>query len=70
VKGSVFLEPLVRGDYTLWLEHVSNRKAGPDTFWLMWYDGEGTPKIPMSGVISADQIKLMTAKLSEFIKLG
>jgi hypothetical protein len=68
--GSVFPGPLVPGDYyTLWLEFVRDKKGGPDTLWLMWYDGEGTPTIPMSGVISADQIKQMTAKLTDFIKL-
>ena len=35
----------------------------------MWYDEEGTPTIPMSGVISADQIRQMTAKLATFLKL-
>lgn len=69
-RGSVFPEPLVPGDRsTLWLEFVRNTKGGSDTFWLMWYDNEGTPAIPLSGVISVDQIKQMTAKLTDYIKL-
>ncbi len=68
---SVFSEPLIPGEnYTLWLERVRDRKGGSDKFWLMWYDEEGTPTIPLSGVISADEMREMVAKLADFIRLG
>jgi hypothetical protein len=68
-SGSVFPEPLVPGEcYSLWLEFVRDIKGGPEAFWLMWYDGEGTPTISVSGVIYADQIKQMTAKLTDWLR--
>jgi hypothetical protein len=53
----------------LWLEYVRNKKGGQNTYWLMWYDDEGTPKLPMSGVISENELKTMTSRLTEFINL-
>lgn len=62
--GSVFREPLVdNGGYTLWLEHVIDRKHGSRTFWLMWYDRDGSPTIPASGVVSLEQIGEMASRL-------
>lgn len=73
--GSVFGQPLVSSNgYTLWLEHViervKGRAQGKETFWLMWYDPDGSPTIPMSGVISVDQVKEMASRLSTFIDLN
>ncbi len=62
-SGSVFHEPLVSSGYTLWLEYVTDKGGGEDRFWLMWYDDEGTPKIPMSGVMTEPQLKDMVRKL-------
>jgi hypothetical protein len=68
---SVFPEPLIPGEpYSLWLERVRDKRGGPDTFWLMWYDVAGTPTIPMSGVISSDQMRHLIARLADFIELG
>ncbi len=70
-KGSVFKKPLVVSidGKTLWLEHVIDKKNHSETFWLMWYGSDGSPTIPMSGVISADQVKEMASRLADFIKL-
>ena len=68
-KGSVFTTPLVSSGYTLWLEYVRDKKGGPDVFWLMWYDAEGVPTIPMSGIMSLEQVRSMTARLSDFIAI-
>ena len=47
VRGSVFDHELVaHGSYTLWLEHVTHKASGAETFWLMWYDS-GIPTIPL-----------------------
>lgn len=70
VRGSVFGEPLVSSDgYTLWLEHVIDKARQSETFWLMWYNADGSPTIPASGVISTDKIKEMARRLMTFIDL-
>ena len=69
-RGSVFDLPLVSSNgYTLWLEYVIDKTNASETFWLMWYDSAGSPTIPLSSVISADQMKDMTSRLADFIKL-
>jgi hypothetical protein len=68
--GSVFGQPLVSSNgYTLWLEHVTEKKTGKETFWLMWYDPKGSPTIPASSVISEDQVEELKRRLSTFIDL-
>lgn len=38
------------GEYSLWLEHVREKRSGePGLFWLMWYRN-GIPEIPGSSV--------------------
>jgi hypothetical protein len=61
--GSIFDEALLRAsnNQSLWLEYVTDKQGNSETFWLMWYDAEGDPSIPMSGVVSLDQIKEMSA---------
>ena len=68
--GSVFDQALVGGHsgYSLWLEYVTEKATGADTFWLMWYDG-GTPTIPLSGVFDASDIQTMASRLASFIKV-
>lgn len=69
-RGSVFDLPLVSSNgYTLWLEYVIDKTIASATFWLMWHDSVGSPTITLSGVISADQVKDMTSRLMDFIKL-
>lgn len=38
------------GEYSLWLEHVIEKKNSKHVYWLMWYKN-GIPTIPMSGVL-------------------
>ncbi len=69
-SGSVFDAPLVNtGQYSLWLEYVQDHKYGGDCFWLMWYDGNGRPTIPASGVFDAGQLRSMNAQLAAFIQV-
>ena len=68
--GSVFEKPLAKteqGD-SLWLEHVL-AKDGAEAFWLMWYDQDGNPTIPLSGVMSADEVREMSSRLARFMEL-
>jgi hypothetical protein len=67
--GSVFDADLVNnGGYSLWLEYVEDYKYGvKDIFWLMWYDVNGAPTIPLSGVFNLDQLRSMNAQLAAFI---
>jgi hypothetical protein len=54
--GSVLGRPLVdHGEYTLWLEYVVNKKDKDEFYWLMWYKS-GVPTIPMSGVLSKNDL--------------
>jgi hypothetical protein len=69
-RGSVFPEPLENSNgYTLWLEHVIDKRNATETFWLMWYDPNGSPTIAESSVIPADRIKEMVSRLAGFIDL-
>lgn len=68
--GSVFAAPLVdNGGYSLWLEYVEDHKNSGSMFWLMWYDGQGSPTIPASGVFDDDQLRAMNGQLSSFIRV-
>ncbi|GEL42841.1 hypothetical protein MEX01_34320 [Methylorubrum extorquens] len=71
VDGSVFASPLINsGAYTLWLEHVVDNSEGfNDPLWLMWYDDQGDPTIPLSGVFDKEQLKDVVARLSAFIEI-
>lgn len=68
--GSVLPEPLAWGvgGYTLWLEHVEDL-SDPDAqwYWLMWYDLEGRPILPGSGIFNRDQLARMASQLMRFI---
>jgi hypothetical protein len=68
VRGSVFEEPLVQNTdgYSLWLEHVTN-DSGDAYYWLMWYDPDGVPTIPMSGILDREHIADMSRLLASFI---
>lgn len=68
--GNALREPLAEsGDSTLWLEHVIDKRSpNPDRgalFWLMWYRN-GIPTIPMSGVLTADDLRRASSLLSGF----
>ena len=70
VLGSALPGPLAESEgFTLWLEHVIDTRFPENNqkglFWLMWYQ-DGIPIIPMSGVLTADDIRRMTSLLSDF----
>lgn len=66
-RGSVFDTPLAdNGEHTLWLEHVISND-GERYYWLMWYDREGKPTIPMSGILDRDHITNMQVLLARLI---
>jgi hypothetical protein len=69
-SGSVFPHPIVQHGYSLWLEYVTCKDDGADVFWLMWYDGNGDPTIPLSGVLNADDIQIVSESLASFIKIA
>jgi hypothetical protein len=55
------------GDYSLWLEHVAEKGGGRELYWLMWYNGQGVPLIPASGVFGKSDLATMHARLTEFV---
>lgn len=66
--GSVFPEPLIQhSGNSLWLEHIVELKTGTELYWLMWYDEEGKPIIPLSGVFDRTELRTMISRLVEFI---
>jgi hypothetical protein len=68
--GSVFDQPLINnGGLTLWLEYVKDKHPGPDVFWLMWYDVNGWPTIPLSGVFDRTQLQDMVSRLAKHITI-
>lgn len=69
-RGSVFDSPLMdAAGYSLWLEYIVDRDGGWEPFWLMWYDADGNPTIPMSGAFDQTQMREMVAKLASFIEV-
>lgn len=45
------------GNASIWLEHVIERATGEKCYWLMWYDSDGRPTIPLSGVFDHGDIE-------------
>lgn len=68
-SGSVFAQALAGAAPSLWLEHVTDKLEGRDTFWLMWYDHQGNPTIPLSGVLDAPDIQEVSRRLASFIQV-
>ena len=57
-RGSTIKGPLFDfGDASIWLESVVEKASGEKCFWLMWYDSNGRPIIPLSGVFSQSDIE-------------
>jgi hypothetical protein len=68
--GSVFAQPLFWSlSNSLWLEYVEDKVDGVEVFWLMWYDANGSPTIPLSGVFEASDIKEIAKRLAGFIDI-
>ena len=70
-RGSVFPEPLAgsqdHDEYSLWLEHViSTDDPDDECYWLMWYCN-GSPTIPLSGILHRDDIANMQRFFAAFI---
>lgn len=65
--GSVTKEPLYADDEnSIWLEHAVNVNNPEDTcYWFMWYNYEGFPTIPLSAVMSIDEIRTVLANVKE-----
>ena len=66
--GSVFPQALVNTGYSLWLEHVLG-PDGEEVFWLMWYDQQGSPTIPLSGIFDGPDIQTISRGLASFIEI-
>jgi hypothetical protein len=67
-RGSVFDQPLLESNgYTLWLEHVLDKKTQDSCYWLMWYGPDGISTVPMSSVLSKDDITNMARLLASFV---
>ena len=66
--GSVLDAPLlISNGYSLWLEHVLEKSSNSELFWLMWYDPNGWPTIPLSGVFGKSDLELMIGRLTTSI---
>lgn len=66
-RGNVFDRPLADSNgYSLWLEHVIG-DGREDYYWLMWYDSAGIPTIPLSGILSRNDIANMEGLFASFI---
>jgi hypothetical protein len=67
-RGSVFKKPLIdRDGYSLWLEHVEETETGNKYYWLMWYDQDGKPTIPLSGIFDKDELVEMAKNFASFV---
>jgi hypothetical protein len=69
-RGSVTGQPLVRTSQgaTLWIEHVEEVKNSTQKcYWLMWYDPDGKPTIPLSGVLDKTELGRLAQQLMQFV---
>ena len=67
-KGSVLRSALLdRDGYSLWLEHVVEIDTAAELYWLMWYDSNGQPTIPLSGVLNRAELSHMVGQLMDFV---
>ncbi len=66
--GSVFSQPLLNSNgSTLWLEHAVEKASQGECYWLMWYDDQGSPPLPMSAVFWKDDLRQMISLLTDFV---
>jgi hypothetical protein len=66
--GNVLENPLLEDDQaSLWLEHVIDKNTYDELYWLMWYNSEGFPIMPMSSVFDKDDLKKMVSNLIKFV---
>lgn len=66
--GSVFPAPLIQHNgHSLWLEHVEEIETSTELYWLMWYDSQGLPTIPLSGVFDRVELSAMVSRLTDFV---
>lgn len=67
--GNVFAGALFSsGEYSLWLEHVTEIATDNPYYWLMWYeDPNGTPAIPVSSVFDKTDLQKMISQLAGFV---
>jgi|SRR5579872_2594015 len=67
--GSVFNEPLIEAEgYSLWLEHIRDKRTRQPCYWLMWYDdATRRPTVPMSSKLDRNDIANMARLLASFI---
>jgi len=66
--GSVLEDCLfTSGEYSLWLEHVTEISTGQEVYWLMWYDAAGVSTMPMSGVFDRRDLEQMISRLARFV---
>ena len=67
-RGSVFERPLADdGSNSIWLEHIVQKSDGAECYWLMWYDSEGTPNIPLSAIMWKEDVQEMSRLLASLL---
>jgi hypothetical protein len=64
--GSVFRDSLIHtpDGYSLWLEHAIEKSTRSEYYWLMWYDAQGKPTIPLSGIFNRADLGQMADRLA------
>jgi hypothetical protein len=68
--GSVLEAALYRNpDCSLWLEHVTEWGKPTDRYWLMWYDKNGNPIINVSAVLEERDLREISKRLADFIRV-
>ena len=64
-RGSVYADALLQSNgWSLWLEYVADKRGGAGVFWLMWYEPNGKPTMPMSAVFSRADFEEMIGRLA------
>jgi hypothetical protein len=47
------------GNYSLWVEHVSEYGAPSQLYWLMWYDKAGNPALVESAIFASKDFAII-----------
>jgi hypothetical protein len=65
-RGSVFAGPIADdGNFSLWLEHLTERGEPADAFWFFWYDKIGEPMILESAILRKKDLQEIFRRLAD-----
>ena len=66
-KGSVFPGPIADdGNFSLWLEYLTERGKPADLVWFQWYNNRGKPMILESAILRKRDLQETFRRLADY----